>query len=474
MKSAECHGHCHVKGMVMHEQLVTFTRILRGLGVRVSTAELLDAVRALACVDIARRTQFKTALGSLLVKSRVDRNLFELAFESFFVSPDKKEERRRQEEAEREEEARAREEAIRELTASVQESGGRWAGGAHRHLELTTEQKEAYANMPAGERKRLQQIIESFEGNPVNDPSGLIAGVVEASLNYWRYYMMKKEETGRKNQGRALNIQYTGDEEIDEILRAVARKYGEGGDESLLHRDMQTIAREDLPRVTALVARLSRHLANRISRRYRRSNARRKIDFRRTVRNNLAYGGVPLKPVYRSRRISRPRLVVLCDVSASMVRYARFVIQFVYGLAHVVRDIETFIFSEDLERITPYFKGGSGFTSTMSTVMTQSRQWGKTTNMNAALATLEDKYKHVFTPDTYILIVSDTKTRQPGQAAGRVGKLREKVKDVIWLNTLPGEEWEKTFTVALFREHAAMFECGTVAQLDRVLRKHLI
>jgi len=456
------------------EQLVNFCRILRSLGVNVGTSEILDAARGLSFVDIMQREKFKTTLASLLVKNKLERRLFEMAFESFFVPPERKEEWRRQEQQYQEEQVKWRENVEKELTASVQESGGQWAGGASEYLELTSEQKDVLANMPAEERDRFQNIIESYEGNPVNDPSQLIANVVEASLNYWRYYMMKQEDKGPAYHERNLNVDYTGQEDVDEVLRSVVQKYSEGGEDSLLYQDMQSIAERDLPRVTALVARLSRNLANRISRRYRRSNAKKKLDIRRTVRNNLAYGGVPLKLAYRSRRINRPRLVVFCDVSASMVQYARFVIQFVYGLTHVVKDIETFIFSEDLERITPYFKGGGGFANTMSIIMKDSNQWGKTTNLNTALFALDDQFGHLLSPDTYVLMVSDTKTQQSEQAARRVSNLRPRVKDIIWLNPLPGEDWQKTFTVALFYGHSRMFECGTVSQLDRVLRKHLI
>ena len=474
MKSSKSCGHSRVSGAVIQEQLLTFAKILRSLGVRVSTAEILDAVHVLAIIDITCREQFKITLGSLLVKSKADRSLFEPAFESFFVPPEKKAEWRRQHQLQQEEQTRLLEEAEMELIDSVQESGGRWAGGAQEQLQLTGEQKEVFANIPSEERKRLQHIIESYEGNPVNDPSHLIANVVEASLNYWRYYMMKHEDNGPVNHTRALNVEFTGQEDVDEVLRSVVQKYSESDEDSLLYQDMQSIAERDLPRVTALVARLSRNLANRISRRYRRSNAKKKLDIRRTVRNNLAYGGVPLKLAYRSRRINRPRLVVFCDVSASMVQYARFVIQFVYGLTHVVKDIETFIFSEDLERITPYFKGGGGFANTMSIIMKDSNQWGKTTNLNTALFALDDQFGHLLSPDTYVLMVSDTKTQQSEQAARRVSNLRPRVKDIIWLNPLPGEDWQKTFTVALFYGHSRMFECGTVSQLDRVLRKHLI
>lgn len=469
-----CHCHNHDLEKTIQTQLVTFSRILRSLGVRVGTSEIMDALRALSFTDITKRDQFKTTLKALLVKSKHDGKLFDMAFERFFVPPEEKEAWRREEQRRQEEQTMAQDQAVKELSESIRESGGRWAGGAQEQLELTPEQKEVVSNMPAKERRRLQHIIESFEGNPVNDPSGLIADVVEASLNYWRYYMLKQEEKGIGGRGRSLNVKYTGQQEIDDILRSVAQEYSTGQEDLLLYQDMQSIADEDLPRVTALVNRLSRNLANRISRRYKRSSSKKQPDIRRTVRNNLAYGGVPLKLAYRSKRITRPRLVVVCDVSVSMVRYARFIIQFVYGLAHVVRDIETFIFSEDLERITPYFKGGGGFADTMSKIMTESVQWGKTTNLNSALFSLEDEYRYVLTPDTYFIIVSDTKTQQSEQAARRVSDLRRKVKDIIWLNPLPEEDWERTFTVQLFEKHSRMFECGTVFQLEQALRKQLI
>jgi len=44
------------------------------------------------------------------------------------------------------------------------------------------------------------------------------------------------------------------------------------------------------------------------------------------------------------------------------------------------------------------------------------------------------------------------------------------VKEILWLNTLPRQEWEEHRTVALFARHTNMHECCTLAHLEQVIR----
>ena len=167
--------------------LVRFIHVLRQLGIRVSLAETLDAVNALIAVDIIDRSQVREALGSTLVKGVRERRLFELAFDRFFAPGEQKEQWRLLEERAREDRARLLERAGEEIVSGVTDSGGaNWAGGTLDHLRLSDKQKDTFARMPEGERRKMLQMMSNFQGNPVNDPSGLIAQVVEASLNYWR------------------------------------------------------------------------------------------------------------------------------------------------------------------------------------------------------------------------------------------------------------------------------------------------
>jgi hypothetical protein len=451
------------------ERLARFIAVLRGLGLRAGTSELNDAVRALAAVDVLDREQFRLALRATLVKKQRDARVFDLAFERFFAPREERERRRRQQAEEAREYERLLEESEVELKEGVSRSGGEWAGGAVEQLNLTAEQLETYSRLPEQERRRIRSLLENYRGNPVNDPSNLIAQVVEASLDYWRYHLNRREE----EQGvarRDPEVSRTGDEAVDEVMLAVARDLAGEPEESLLEQDMRAIGQQDLPRVTVLLRKMARRLATGLSRRYRSSRKKQSIDIRRTVRGSVQYGGVPLHLRYRSRRVQKPRLVLICDVSASMAMYARIIIPFVYGLSDVVRDIETFIFSEDLERITPRLRRRLGFAGTMSAVMAESEQWGKTTNLAAALRTFVAGYDHLLNRNTFVIIVSDTKTQEPDNAARLLEEMKRRVRDVLWLVTMPRSQWRDVRTVELFGKRVRMLESNTLSQLERALR----
>src|SRR4051794_9395486 len=65
-------------------QLVRFIDELRREGVKVGSAEILDAVGALGEVSWTEREDFREALAATLAKSQEDRRVFELVFDRFF------------------------------------------------------------------------------------------------------------------------------------------------------------------------------------------------------------------------------------------------------------------------------------------------------------------------------------------------------------------------------------------------------
>ncbi|WP_027366152.1 vWA domain-containing protein [Desulfotruncus alcoholivorax] len=459
-----------IEPIAFFERLSKFIAVLRSLGLNTGTSELSDAVRALAEVDVLDRNQFRAALRATLVKKQKDARVFDLAFDRFFAPCEVKDQWRRRETKEAAELEQLMKSSQAEIMDGVSRSGGEWAGGATEQIKLTEDQLETYARLPENERKKIRDLLESYRGNPVNDPSDLIAQVVEASLDYWRYHLNKKEE----EQGEArpdYNVSYCGDQEADEIIRLVARDLVGEPEESLLEKDMRAIGEQDMPVVTVLLKKMARRLATGLSRRYRGSRKKQAIDIRRTVRGSIQFGGIPLYLRYRSKRVQKPRLVLVCDVSASMARYARLIIQFIYGLSDVVKDIETFIFSEDLERITPQLERRLGFAQTMSAIMLESGQWGKTTNLAASLWTFINGYQHLLTRNTFFIIVSDTKTLEPENTALLLAEIKKRVKDILWLNTLPRKQWQDVRTVELFGKTVRLLESNTLSQLERSMKR---
>jgi len=59
-------------------------------------------------------------------------------------------------------------------------------------------------------------------------------------------------------------------------------------------------------------------------------------------------------------------------------------------------------------------------------------------------------------------------------AVQELSQLKRRVKDVIWLNTLPSQEWEHAKTVQSFRNVVRMYPCNTLSDLEKVMRQKII
>ncbi|MFT5041428.1 MAG: hypothetical protein ACI8TX_002400, partial [Hyphomicrobiaceae bacterium] len=68
----------------MEARLVAFVGVLRRNGIRVSTAETLDALRATDVAGLTDRTTFKNALRAAMVKRNADLATFDTLFDSYF------------------------------------------------------------------------------------------------------------------------------------------------------------------------------------------------------------------------------------------------------------------------------------------------------------------------------------------------------------------------------------------------------
>jgi len=448
----------------IENNLTRFLHILRHLGVRISSAEAVDAVNALAAVNMLDRRQVETAFLATLAKSPEDRVILDRAFQAYFVTPEEKAERTAKQRQKREQEAREIQAVQDELKYELEDA----ENGESKEVSvpLSEEEKKIYTRLPEDKKSRLRDYLKKqFQGNTVNNPEQLIASMVKSSLNYWKYYL--------KYQGDGPPaVDYTGDEGTDEILREVVEKLRD--EEQLLYQDIQNIAEADMPTATALITKLSRKLATRISRRYHRSKKRQRLDLRRTIRYNIRYGGTMFSLRYKTKKVQKPKILLICDVSGSMAKYAGFVLQFMYGLSSVTEEIESFIFSEKVERVTAEFGKPLPFEITMTELINRSEDWGRGTDFNHALAEIASQYKGLLNKETFVIIVSDTKTINVEKASLRLQDLKKKVKDIIWLNTLPKKLWLDTTSVLVFRRYCHMFECNTLAHLDKIMRSEIL
>jgi uncharacterized protein len=435
--------------------VVRFIHLLRYAGVRIGSGEVIDALNALTLLDLTNREDVRAGLKATLVKRSNEQAVFDKAFDLFFAPPEVRDERQ----SHYQQKQAHRQQMLDDATQDLNFQG--------MPLDLSDQEKTVYASIPEKDREKLKDYIDKTAGgkNVEEHFRPLLESVVKGSLSYWRKSLREELDLSKAPQ--------TGDEELNALVEGVGSS-GEGGFGSLLEEDMQNIADKDLPRARALIRKLARQMVARITRRYRQSKKHKQLDLRKSIRHNIRFGGTMFRLRYRSRRIQKPKLVLICDVSGSMARYASFVMQFIYGIHDVVGGIESFVFSENLERVTGYFRQGGDFTATMLDVVNRSSEWGRGTNLGAALKTLRLKYPDALSGHSYVLIVSDTKTMALEDAVQELAKIKRMVKDVVWLNTLPEQDWEHSKTVGAFSGVVRIFPCNTLSDLEKVMRQKII
>ncbi len=121
--------------------------------------------------------------------------------------------------------------------------------------------------------------------------------------------------------------------------------------EVLRGKDFDTLTEVEMAEVRRLI-RLMRLPAGLARSRRARPGGHDQLDMRRLLRRSLRFGGELLVFSWKSPTL-RPRpLVLLCDISGSMERYTRLLLNFAYALKNASTRVEAFVFATRLTRIT--------------------------------------------------------------------------------------------------------------------------
>lgn len=206
--------------------------------------------------------------------------------------------------------------------------------------------------------------------------------------------------------------------------------------ETMIAQDFSTFSADQLDEVLRLTILIARRLARRLSRRRRPVRRRGRVDLRRTLRANLTKADL-IELRYRERKRRKVRLVLLCDVSGSMDLYSRFLLQFLFALQKVFRQVETFTFSTRLTRITEHL-GARSYRQVLRR-LTDVHDWSGGTRIGESLAQFNREWPHVVDRRTIVILLSDGwDTGDPDLLSTELLRIKRRAGRVIWLNPLLG------------------------------------
>jgi uncharacterized protein len=209
--------------------------------------------------------------------------------------------------------------------------------------------------------------------------------------------------------------------------------------EALRTKDFGTFTWEEVQACKALLKELDWRIAPRKTRRRRPTARGRQIDMRRVLRRNLRYGGEPIELTWREVRTRQRPLVVLCDISGSMDRYSRILLQFVHTISNGLRDVEAFVFGTRLTRITRLLRERD-IDDAIGYVSKQVVDWSGGTRIGETLKDFNYTWgRRVLGRGAVVLLISDGWDRGDSQLLGReMGRLQRSCHRLVWLNPLLG------------------------------------
>lgn len=207
--------------------------------------------------------------------------------------------------------------------------------------------------------------------------------------------------------------------------------------EVLARRSFGSLAEAEVRELDHVFDRLMLRLSTRRSRRLRPVRGRRgRIDVRRSLRDSLRHEGELLRLSRRRRKIERPRLVLLCDVSGSMEKYSRFLVRFLLAAGRE-RDVETFVFSTRLTRLTPWLIG-TRVDEALDALGERVPGWSGGTRIGASLEEFLERHgRAMLGQRTVVIVLSDGLDQGETEPLERAMRgIQRKARKLIWLNPL--------------------------------------
>jgi uncharacterized protein with von Willebrand factor type A (vWA) domain len=448
----------------MREELHRFFRAARGAGVRVSPAESIDAMKAVADVGFADRNILRDTLLLTLAKSQDEKQALGECFDLFFSRPEVKEEET------------APEDAAESATAESP------AG----------ESRPGDASAQAPELGELAQMLLSRDRNAI--AAAMANAANAASLSDIRYFTQRGIFSTRileslgierlRDDLDALTATSSAEaerlaaalgalrENVREVVNQALLLYGREESENLRHEILRNaplarLERRQVEQMKVLIRAIARRLRERYSK-PRKRQRRGHLDIRRTLRRNAAWGGVPFLTSWKRRHRDRPKIVAICDVSGSVAQVSDFFLLLIYSLHEVVDDVRSFAFSGHLIEVSDILDTKSP-EAAMSEIM--SKVGFGSSDYGGSLLDFEKGWIRTVTPKTTVIVLGDARTNNLDPRADILRRISERSKRLVWLNPEGRMAWgwgdSEMPRYAAFC--SVVRQCATAKQLERAV-----
>jgi len=445
--------------------LTDFIRALRHSDVRVSTSETMDAFRAVRLVGYEEREQLKSALSMTLAKSEEEKARLGDVFDRFFRFD------AFSDEPETDDDAAAGDNGEGDgQEFSPEDWDGESTELARMLLENDTEAlaltlQEAAQDVNVANinffiqrgiftRRIMEQMGLAGLDAEIAGLSGQEGGAAQARMQALTQARERLFEQTRDFVERQIGLyaSTTGRRLREDLLRNI----------KLTNVDLQ-----DFRLMKELVHKMAKRLASLHSRR-RKITRRGHLDVRRTLRANMPYDGVLIDPKWKVRRVERPSVYAICDVSGSVASVARFLLMFLYSLQDVLPRVRAFAFSNRLAEMTETLKN-MPLEEAINKVLKE--QGYGTTDYGQAFVDFKELAMEDIDHRSTVIILGDARSNFLNPRADILKEVYRRAKWVMLLNPEPRSFWDtgdSEMTALRAGCHQAEV-CNTMSHLERVI-----
>lgn len=452
----------------MKETLHRFFRAARGAGVRVSPAESIDAMRAVAEIGFQDREILRDALLLTLAKNADEKAALSGCFDVFFDHPDL--------------------ETLSPAGNANDPSGDKNEGQSQGEQGVEGMQ-------PSSPLTELGPLAEMLLSRNRTELAAALANASNAAgLSDIRYFTQRGIFSGRlldqlgiqrlRDDLDALTVSNPAQAEqlaaalaalretVSEAVSQALLLYGREEKESLRNEilrnaPMSRLEPRQVEQMRALIRQIARRLRERFSK-PRKRQRRGHLDVRRTIRRNAALGGIPFMTAWKRRRRDRPKIIAICDVSGSVAQVSDFFLLLIHSLHEVVSDVRSFAFSGHLIEVSDVLESNKpeeAMKQIMSSVGYGSSDYGR------SLSDFEKNWIRAVTPQTTVIVLGDARSNNLDPRADILRRIGERSKRLVWLNPEGRTAWgwgdSEMPRYATFCN--VVRQCATAQQLERAV-----
>jgi uncharacterized protein len=407
----------------MRAALQRFIRRLRSRGLEISPGEHLDALAAVQVLRWEDARAFREALRATLVKRQDHFPVFDAEFARFFAPPP---------------------------LPPGENKGKQGAGGSRR-----SGQGHSRGQSEEGRGQVQRDEPEGPALTPGQRPGGESTSQAPGATSH-----AAEPERHGELPGRTHRVTFHADRAPEE-----PRSH-----EALLRAELRRLSPAEVADLRRHVRLMARRVATRLSRRRRAARAGA-VDLKRTVRLSLATGGVPFRLAHRTRRISRPDILVLCDVSGSVLRAADLMLEFLQALRGVAGRLRIFGYTNRVADLTGLWSAREP--DLRAALEASDLDLQAFSDFGGACYDLLTRFPGAITRHTTLLVMGDARNNYGDAMTWAFADLAAPAHRVIWLVPEVRQRWNTGDSqIAEYQPLCGtMAECHTLERLLRALQR---